>query len=366
MKQKCVFISCVLIILSLMVFTQSTYTADENKSKTAYDHYTGKSYSVAYRDCCLNIEDGENSFSIPYENPEFTPMVYDGVFVFLSLNNADTSEGFLTDVTVFDSATKALWSFASNINISEQSPLFACDDSSTVYLCSKDDRRNILRISPYCDPISISCPSNVDQIMCFGGDFVLLFTSDGIFSLSGDVTQKIFDDPLCVPCNALSENEFITADSRVFYVADKALEEVLEETTSPTLEQITDESVIEEYSVTFEDNFIYAKHGITVSKLRKALGLRSDEIAFIRNDGNVKTSGKLGTGMKALYEGGERIIVIKGELTGEGNINSRDLKLMMRFVLGEIVPSDIEFIAADLNNDGMIAVDDLALLSNMY
>ena len=58
--------------------------------------------------------------------------------------------------------------------------------------------------------------------------------------------------------------------------------------------------------------------------------------------------------------------VIYGELTSEGNINSRDLKLMMKFITGEEVPDKAQTKAADINRDGNISVKDLLLLSKMY
>lgn len=53
-------------------------------------------------------------------------------------------------------------------------------------------------------------------------------------------------------------------------------------------------------------------------------------------------------------------MIIKGDVNGDGRITIEDLALIRLHILGEIMLTGDEFNAADVNNDGIIDILDLA------
>ena len=100
--------------------------------------------------------------------------------------------------------------------------------------------------------------------------------------------------------------------------------------------------------------------------LLDTLGLEESKITIEKADGEAVASGKLGTGMTVLADGTRYSVAVKGDLTGEGNLNSRDLDAMMRHLTKENFLADIFAIAADLDNDNAITTKDLLALSRLY
>ena len=105
--------------------------------------------------------------------------------------------------------------------------------------------------------------------------------------------------------------------------------------------------------------------GTTVAVLKKNISYKGYTLLVKKQDGSIKTTGALGTGMTItfLYPGGsikeEYKVVIYGDITGEGNCNSRDIRLFMSVLLGEETLAFPYNFAADLNQDGMIDATDL-------
>ena len=87
-----------------------------------------------------------------------------------------------------------------------------------------------------------------------------------------------------------------------------------------------------------------------------------------RNGIEVK-SGKVGTAMQVVFSNDEHSFTFElgviGDLTGEGNVNLRDLSDIMGYLLGTVTFNGVYIDAADLREDGRIDVADLALLCRM-
>lgn len=52
-------------------------------------------------------------------------------------------------------------------------------------------------------------------------------------------------------------------------------------------------------------------------------------------------------------------MIIKGDINGDGRINSEDLRLCQMYILGYEIFTEKEFEAADTNGDGKISVVDI-------
>lgn len=116
-------------------------------------------------------------------------------------------------------------------------------------------------------------------------------------------------------------------------------------------------------------NIIYnIENKTSVTKFKKNINCNGT-ITLYNKNGDVKTSGNIGTGMIVVFsKGNEKSqfkIAVKGDLTGEGNANSLDLNKMFSYLLGQVSLSDVETVAGDLNEDGNITNKDLVLLKRL-
>lgn len=118
-----------------------------------------------------------------------------------------------------------------------------------------------------------------------------------------------------------------------------------------------------------ESECVYIPLSETISKVKDNLNLSGYNIEFKNYAGKVITSGKLGTGSVAIFskdgKTAEFTFIVKGDVTGEGNANSRDVDCMYNHILGKSSLSEINSKAADINNDGVVDTLDLLLLSKM-
>ncbi len=106
---------------------------------------------------------------------------------------------------------------------------------------------------------------------------------------------------------------------------------------------------------------IYVSQGTTVSNLLKSSELREKNAVCTSYSGKVVTSGKIGTGAHVTVKttGDKYDIVLTGDVTGEGNINSKDIDTMCNALVGNISFNSIQSFAADVNKDGTVDLLDL-------
>lgn len=85
----------------------------------------------------------------------------------------------------------------------------------------------------------------------------------------------------------------------------------------------------------------------------------------VYKDAAERKSGNVGTAMTAVFSSGSGSITfelsVDGDLTGEGNRNSRDLTIVMDYLIGAADFNGVYTIAADLSDDGIVDTVDLAL-----
>ena len=60
------------------------------------------------------------------------------------------------------------------------------------------------------------------------------------------------------------------------------------------------------------------------------------------------------------------MLSVKGDLTGEGNMNSRDKNELFNYLLKETVPDGVHFDAADLDYSNNINAVDLVILKTQF
>ncbi|MGN1051619.1 MAG: hypothetical protein ACI4QE_04900, partial [Acutalibacteraceae bacterium] len=105
----------------------------------------------------------------------------------------------------------------------------------------------------------------------------------------------------------------------------------------------------------------------SVTELKNNIIFSGYTVTLQDKDKNIKTSGKIGTGMKMIFSGnGKNIrytLIVSGDITGEGNLNSRDKNALMDYLLGKSNLTKAEAIACNLKSDKYINTKDLVLLS---
>lgn len=106
----------------------------------------------------------------------------------------------------------------------------------------------------------------------------------------------------------------------------------------------------------------------TLSEFKDNLGFSDDtKISIYKYDGSLRQSGYIGTAMiVSVDENGDAYeyrTVVKGELTGEGNINSKDKQVVFDLLLNKAETDELFLSAADINDDTLINTKDLLLLS---
>ena len=123
----------------------------------------------------------------------------------------------------------------------------------------------------------------------------------------------------------------------------------------------------EVYEIDHDKQWIFGiTPSTTVAKFKHNIQHDDFEISFVRNDSKILESGNIGTGtivtfyndvMSIDYE-----LSVKGDLTGEGNVNSRDKRVLFDYLLENEIPTGVYIDAADLDYSGYIDVVDLVVL----
>lgn len=120
------------------------------------------------------------------------------------------------------------------------------------------------------------------------------------------------------------------------------------------------------YDISFDDHIISGiPSGTTVARFKENIEYNGYSVKITR-DGAEKKSGNTGTAMKAVFTSSNETLTFElsviGDITGEGNVNSRDLKKLMSFLTYAEDLSGAFYIAADLSGEGHVDVKDLAMM----
>ncbi|MCH5304743.1 MAG: dockerin type I repeat-containing protein, partial [Ruminococcus sp.] len=110
--------------------------------------------------------------------------------------------------------------------------------------------------------------------------------------------------------------------------------------------------------------YIYVDSGMTIAQFKSKINYDSYEISF-----GDRKSGKIRTDMKVEFIKGKISLkytfVVKGDVTGEGNVNSRDTSAMFNHLLNFSKLKGAFKLAGDLNGDGKLSNADLVMLAKM-
>lgn len=105
--------------------------------------------------------------------------------------------------------------------------------------------------------------------------------------------------------------------------------------------------------------------GTTIAKFKRNLSYGGYHVSFENYKGEGKTSGNVGTGTTAYFSDANGkvkeayILIVAGDLTGEGNVNINDKRAAMSELLGENKLAFPFTLACDMNGDGVLDTLDL-------
>lgn len=112
------------------------------------------------------------------------------------------------------------------------------------------------------------------------------------------------------------------------------------------------------------DKFIYTNPGLTISAFKSRISYNGYNISF----GNRK-SGKIRTNMEVAFTKGKHLksykFIVKGDVTGEGNVNTKDENAMFDHLLGIKELKSVYKTAGDFNFNNKLTNTDLLSLSKM-
>nr|WP_302119675.1 dockerin type I repeat-containing protein [uncultured Ruminococcus sp.] len=155
-------------------------------------------------------------------------------------------------------------------------------------------------------------------------------------------------------CGVLLDNGTV----QVYESSDFDEKKTADNNNHSDLSNSDNQAVISDYI--FSDGIIYGVYsGETVADFKA----KTSADAVYKSDGSVAKSGKLKTGFTTVMNSKTYTIAVCGDVTGEGNVNSKDVTLLQKHLCGNAKLSGAFLKAADFNLDGKVDNRDLVLIS---
>lgn len=89
----------------------------------------------------------------------------------------------------------------------------------------------------------------------------------------------------------------------------------------------------------------------------------SDSATVYNSDGNVMSSGNVRTGYTVSVNDHTYTIIILGDLTGEGNVKTNDVNVLMNYCVDSEILNELQVLAADYDCNGVVDNRDLVLIA---
>ena len=225
-------------------------------------------------------------------------------------------------------------------------------------------------------PYSNVCVTSEGDIYAASGSVIFRLDENGEVISSYD-TGKNIDQLLASKSNTayVYGTEIRTLDNRLLIPAEKDAESDV--SVIDTKEQSSSLSVQHEnyyirssqYQI-YDDMIDGISAGTTAAELKKGIDYGGCTISFVDHNRKSVNGGQLGTGWEVHFsdEGREIIYhtVISGDVTGEGNINSRDTDMISALLLGNAEFDQYQQKAADMDGNGIIDIEDLYSVYRIY
>lgn len=224
-------------------------------------------------------------------------------------------------------------------------------------------------------PYSNVCVTSEGDIYAASGSVIFRLDENGEVISSYD-TGKNIDQLLASKSNTayVYGTEIRTLDNRLLIPAEKHTKGDV---------PVTDADKQSGLSVQHENYYIRSSQyqiyddmidgisaGTTAAELKKGIDYGGYTISFVDHNSKNVNGGQLGTGWEVHFsdEGREIIYhtVISGDVTGEGNVNSRDTDMISALLLGNAEFDQYQQKAADMDGNGIIDIEDLYSVYRIY
>lgn len=120
-----------------------------------------------------------------------------------------------------------------------------------------------------------------------------------------------------------------------------------------------------------DDNYIIVPQDTTIAILKKHINsAKNSNLIFYDNKNRKTSSGNLGTGFSLEYYENTSFkskytIIVMGDITGEGSVNTRDKRRLTDYLLGKLELTSAQKYATDLDKNNLIDSLDLLLLNRL-
>lgn len=330
-----------------------TVCATDNQIFTLTDGKTDLTYTVTLKGSKVTVSNNGEIKGTTYVNNICACSLYDGLITFYSVDNLNS----VLVVYFYDFLKDSIDSVAVNADALYRSVCFATDRNGCVYFVSNDYVNTLCKYeSGIIEKVNLNF--DITQLLCVDGENIIVVTTKYTYLYNGSEAVKILDSPLSAPAYYIGGG-IIKDSTDTEYIYENGKLGV-----KPTYTEAVSTRNLAEPPT--QNGTYVAETGVTVSKIKKAFA--DLEIKEVRKaDGSSVTSGKLGTGALLLLSTEETVtVIIYGELTGEGNINSRDLTAILNHLSEKELLTGSALLAADVNKDGVITTKDALLISLMY
>ena len=123
------------------------------------------------------------------------------------------------------------------------------------------------------------------------------------------------------------------------------------------------------YDIDYTEYRIYGiPSGTTFAQFKRNVSYDGYDAKLYRSSRNI-SSGKIGTAMTAVFSNSHGSYTFElsviGDITGEGNVNSRDVGRLIDYLLGDVNYNGVYLASSDVSGDGAVDMIDLAMLCRM-
>ena len=361
MKRYIVIYCFTVLFLVAAIISTLTSTSANALQLQITDPADNKVYDITQQNHTITISANGTVKSISFSDEIIGAICFDSAFTFLAVRN--DAQNISRYVFMSYNATNGnIVTLATDIIVNKNAVSFCGDESGNFYLLDSTDNRTIHILSQK-SKSRINTDNTVYQMLYVGNNELLVFTDCETGCITNGSYRSLSSLCPATPCTYYGENTVVDAQGTEYLYENSKFEKI----TPPT--ENNDTSPIPsgtQYITSINETHITITQGTTFAKLYKELGLNKCDLTVCKPDGKIIDSGILGTGMTAKFNGKSLQIIVMGDVTGEGNINSRDLKAVMKHLSGESMLQGDYLRAADLYSDKIINTKDLVKLSNLY
>lgn len=124
--------------------------------------------------------------------------------------------------------------------------------------------------------------------------------------------------------------------------------------------QNSNTQILNEYRVVQGKYIVGIAPSTSVTEFKKKF---SDNLTIYNSNGSIVTNGNIRKGYTVSIDGNAYIIIVNGDVTGEGNLKSNDISTLMNYLVGAASFDDLQMLSADYDCNGVVDNRDLVVMA---